>query len=153
MRFASVFSRISFSASIAVHAGMPVACVIRSHSCQSRSKPSQPDEVPFQAITLTLACASNSAARRISESSNCASAGPDSAISVTLKREKWAVTSGSPAIIAVVTRSEEHTSELQSPDHLVCRLLLEKKKKYKLLAQRAHSQPMHLIEKRYNAMT
>src|SRR5207244_9898140 len=29
------------------------------------------------------------------------------------------------------TRSEEHTSELQSPDHLVCRLLLEKKKKYR----------------------
>src|SRR5215216_3942884 len=28
-------------------------------------------------------------------------------------------------------RSEEHTSELQSPDHLVCRLLLEKKKKIK----------------------
>src|SRR5258708_21930165 len=30
-------------------------------------------------------------------------------------------------------RSEEHTSELQSPDHLVCRLLLEKKKKKKPL--------------------
>src|SRR5258708_18706908 len=28
-----------------------------------------------------------------------------------------------------ILRSEEHTSELQSPDHLVCRLLLEKKKK------------------------
>src|SRR5258708_26778894 len=28
------------------------------------------------------------------------------------------------------TRSEEHTSELQSPDHLVCRLLLEKKKNH-----------------------
>src|SRR5947208_5602785 len=28
-------------------------------------------------------------------------------------------------------RSEEHTSELQSPDHLVCRLLLEKKKENK----------------------
>src|SRR5258708_15090594 len=28
----------------------------------------------------------------------------------------------------VTNRSEEHTSELQSPDHLVCRLLLEKKK-------------------------
>src|SRR5207244_5369355 len=27
----------------------------------------------------------------------------------------------------VPARSEEHTSELQSPDHLVCRLLLEKK--------------------------
>src|SRR5258708_14075241 len=28
---------------------------------------------------------------------------------------------------SVILRSEEHTSELQSPDHLVCRLLLEKK--------------------------
>src|SRR5690348_17587204 len=32
-----------------------------------------------------------------------------------------------------VLRSEEHTSELQSPVHLVCRLLLEKKKNKKLL--------------------
>src|SRR5947208_7596650 len=31
--------------------------------------------------------------------------------------------------VRVDRRSEEHTSELQSPDHLVCRLLLEKKKK------------------------
>src|SRR5258708_16213840 len=30
--------------------------------------------------------------------------------------------------LAGIDRSEEHTSELQSPDHLVCRLLLEKKK-------------------------
>src|SRR6266487_5320303 len=30
------------------------------------------------------------------------------------------------------SRSEEHTSELQSPVHLVCRLLLEKKKKKKI---------------------
>src|SRR5256885_3879302 len=30
-------------------------------------------------------------------------------------------------------RSEEHTSELQSPCNLVCRLLLEKKKRYPLL--------------------
>src|SRR5947208_12905697 len=30
----------------------------------------------------------------------------------------------------LVQRSEEHTSELQSPDHLVCRLLLEKKKEH-----------------------
>src|SRR5258708_12342060 len=43
----------------------------------------------------------------------------------------------SPAVVPKYTpgrvfrhhRSEEHTSELQSPDHLVCRLLLEKKKK------------------------
>src|SRR5207244_13313074 len=32
---------------------------------------------------------------------------------------------------AAFVRSEEHTSELQSPDHLVCRLLLEKKKQQK----------------------
>src|SRR5258708_12266894 len=30
--------------------------------------------------------------------------------------------------VPMLRRSEEHTSELQSPDHLVCRLLLEKKK-------------------------
>src|SRR5258708_17316009 len=33
--------------------------------------------------------------------------------------------------IGKARRSEEHTSELQSPDHLVCRLLLEKKKRLK----------------------
>src|SRR5438552_6661283 len=32
-------------------------------------------------------------------------------------------------------RSEEHTSELQSPDHLVCRLLLEKKKELRLFTR------------------
>src|SRR5258708_31971814 len=36
---------------------------------------------------------------------------------------------GPPVAAKVIERSEEHTSELQSPDHLVCRLLLEKKKK------------------------
>src|SRR5947208_5201670 len=35
---------------------------------------------------------------------------------------------GDPVVV-MGSRSEEHTSELQSPDHLVCRLLLEKKKK------------------------
>src|SRR5258708_23811425 len=34
-----------------------------------------------------------------------------------------------PEQVAELDRSEEHTSELQSPDHLVCRLLLEKKNK------------------------
>src|SRR5436305_15345881 len=36
-----------------------------------------------------------------------------------------------PARIPRFSRSEEHTSELQSRPHLVCRLLLEKKKKKK----------------------
>src|SRR5438552_16578507 len=41
-------------------------------------------------------------------------------ISSSLKRSRYAV--------GIQDRSEEHTSELQSPDHLVCRLLVEKKK-------------------------
>src|SRR6266498_4638715 len=47
-----------------------------------------------------------------------------------------------PAVnkLGTVPRSEEHTSELQSRPHLVCRLLLEKKKK------RAHTRQHH----RYN---
>src|SRR5205809_3430049 len=36
---------------------------------------------------------------------------------------------GSYALSFLIERSEEHTSELQSRLHLVCRLLLEKKKK------------------------
>src|SRR5690348_17543212 len=35
-----------------------------------------------------------------------------------------------PSLSSSRARSEEHTSELQSPVHLVCRLLLEKKKQY-----------------------
>src|SRR5258708_24293472 len=38
------------------------------------------------------------------------------------------ITSGQTLSRRSRSRSEEHTSELQSPDHLVCRLLLEKKK-------------------------
>src|SRR5215216_7793123 len=41
-----------------------------------------------------------------------------------------------------LARSEEHTSELQSPDHLVCRLLLEKKKPQTIsLRHGKHPQP------------
>src|SRR2546426_1654608 len=42
--------------------------------------------------------------------------------------------------IIVRDRSEEHTSELQSPCNLVCRLLLEKKKKKKLTESVANIQ-------------
>src|SRR5258707_4554779 len=35
-----------------------------------------------------------------------------------------------PVVVDVVLRSEEHTSELQSRQYLVCRLLLDRKKKY-----------------------
>src|SRR5207244_12168646 len=51
---------------------------------------------------------------------------------VPLMTFKLQVPPGSPLPVAIfggARRSEEHTSELQSPDHLVCRLLLEKKNK------------------------
>src|SRR5690554_7583207 len=38
--------------------------------------------------------------------------------------------SDNSALVGIYDRSEEHTSELQSRPHLVCRLLLEKKKRY-----------------------
>src|SRR2546422_5194664 len=45
--------------------------------------------------------------------------------------EKWKSLGGgkNAKVVLIPTRSEEHTSELQSRLHLVCRLLLEKKKK------------------------
>src|SRR6266446_8789915 len=52
----------------------------------------------------------------------------------TLFRSRCAATRprpGAPCRAETPTRSEEHTSELQSPCNLVCRLLLEKKKKKK----------------------
>src|SRR5690348_17421542 len=46
---------------------------------------------------------------------------------------------------AVRLRSEEHTSELQSPVHLVCRLLLEKKKKKIIKHQKQQSTALTLV--------
>src|SRR5258708_16594274 len=45
-------------------------------------------------------------------------------------------------IAQIPGRSEEHTSELQSPDHLVCRLLLEKKKK---TDSHINNRPLHTM--------
>src|SRR5438552_12844131 len=46
------------------------------------------------------------------------------------------------------SRSEEHTSELQSPDHLVCRLLLEKKKKRRqAIADRQAEDQENILER------
>src|SRR5258705_9158450 len=48
--------------------------------------------------------------------------------------EKMPFAAGSNAVAVIAyKRSEEHTSELQSLRHLVCRLLLEKKKKHRLM--------------------
>src|SRR5262245_64690901 len=70
------------------------------------------------------------------------------------RRATWASTSCSPgrpngcATSATPrTRSEEHTSELQSLRHLVCRLLLEKKKKKKTHTQ-SQNKTTHRVTQR-----
>src|SRR5256885_8204516 len=50
-------------------------------------------------------------------------------------------------------RSEEHTSELQSPCNLVCRLLLEKKKTKLFIASTTSSTPLHSSRIRYLSAT
>src|SRR5437764_8939034 len=46
-------------------------------------------------------------------------------------------------------RSEEHTSELQSPMYLVCRLLLEKKKKSSTRYRHRQTRPLRIPTSRY----
>src|SRR5258708_31832578 len=60
-------------------------------------------------------------------------------LTFTTRSARAQISSAESTIVAPTleywVRSEEHTSELQSPDHLVCRLLLEKKKKQHLLRE------------------
>src|SRR5690348_5434627 len=51
---------------------------------------------------------------------------------VGLRRDRPGRDAAGHRRVRCLPRSEEHTSELQSPVHLVCRLLLEKKKKKKI---------------------
>src|SRR5438094_1993052 len=53
---------------------------------------------------------------------------------MVLAERRWQVT-GHAIYLDLAKRSEEHTSELQSPYDLVCRLLLEKKKKAKATSE------------------
>src|SRR5690348_17677957 len=52
-------------------------------------------------------------------------------IRATASRGVLSICASTCPVAGLMERSEEHTSELQSPVHLVCRLLLEKKKKKK----------------------
>src|SRR2546427_6922151 len=74
-------------------------------------------------------CAANSrSARRNRRSNCCATLGPATSDAPGADRAASAVP---PSLNGCESRSEEHTSELQSQSNLVCRLLLEKKKKKK----------------------
>src|SRR5258705_13349705 len=73
--------------------------------------------ISIRLCPATPACASSTAP----SSSTVEPAMPDCAT----RMQRWPIRQLCP----ICTRSEEHTSELQSLRHLVCRLLLEKKKK------------------------
>src|SRR5712672_138668 len=66
-------------------------------------------------------------------------AAKDQAVTPTVEVVRQLATSAGPQA-GMAARSEEHTSELQSLAYLVCRLLLEKKKKLKL--------PSHTLKKK-----
>src|SRR5207244_12421269 len=69
--------------------------------------------------------------RRCAPGRRTSSSKPTSTVSTSPARSatRLSGTGSIPPCWTSLSRSEEHTSELQSPDHLVCRLLLEKKKK------------------------
>src|SRR5258707_7905511 len=71
---------------------------------------------------------------------------PISFCSSSVKR--W-VARPEPRLGSRITRSEEHTSELQSRQYLVCRLLLEKKKRYNHYALSQPATARELTESRH----
>src|SRR5258708_31894474 len=66
----------------------------------------------------------------------------------------WSIEWTAPSRVSVTRemRSEEHTSELQSPDHLVCRLLLEKKKVCEFLTHRSTRHAMIILSLHVHAL-
>src|SRR5258708_24101348 len=72
------------------------------------------DALPISAVTTSASPSPSAPARAAASAAAGSSPAARRSCSASMSRR---------------VRSEEHTSELQSPDHLVCRLLLEKKKK------------------------
>src|SRR3989440_7669483 len=90
---------------------------------------------PYTTLFRSRAC---SAAFSVPATIYCSSIGSIQNRGGKSARSVMIVTNGRPGITRVQLsqiRSEEHTSELQSRSDLVCRLLLEKKKKNTQLAQ------------------
>src|SRR5688500_19824401 len=67
----------------------------------------------------------------LNEGQDTADAARSTADELASRQTLIAIYDGRGRLLAEAGRSEEHTSELQSPCNLVCRLLLEKKKLYK----------------------
>src|SRR5258708_18457186 len=94
---------------------------MHSFSCDSSTVLSVTTARVAMACRSILRKASSAMRNRVSARSSPNRAASGSAVNSPLK-----------PVRSKLCRSEEHTSELQSPDHLVCRLLLEKKKKQRI---------------------
>src|SRR5712675_1982092 len=110
--------------------------IMRSHASTDMSVSGMTSEIPALLTQPTrLPCRMATSPRASTEVSSVTSTCPACALCPSRRRRA-----------AVSSRSEEHTSELQSRLHLVCRLLLEKKKKKitTIISQKNQTQVNHL---------
>src|SRR2546425_5837054 len=108
---------------------MPLATVMRSGTTPSCSTPNQRPVRPKPVMTSSAIISTSSSSQIARTARSHPSGGmmnpPDESTGSMMTAE----TVSAPSL--TIARSEEHTSELQSLAYLVCRLLLEKKKKKK----------------------
>src|SRR5437899_3982884 len=93
-----------------------LGALLASVSCRKQGTDLKPADVDYYTCTM------HPSVRQQSPKDKCPICGMDL---VPVKKKP---APGAPAVDSGICRSEEHTSELQSLRHLVCRLLLEKKK-------------------------
>src|SRR5438876_8147114 len=96
---------------------------------------------PSSTYTLSLHDAFRSPSSSITPSLSSSAMTSVESICRGNRTSQYALTTGAEACFCITPRSEEHTSELQSPVHLVCRLLLEKKKNH----AQAYSRPTDIL--------
>src|SRR5690625_5511194 len=88
--------------------------------------------------------AENGSTTSVCRSDDASSDGDGSPSDVVHPKNKKRSPARSGLLFFRKVRSEEHTSELQSRGHLVCRLLLEKKKEQDKAVQNTTAHPMNL---------
>src|SRR2546427_3942256 len=100
-----------------------------SHAARHRSKPTRSRRYDAQCMSSTVALETTSCMpwpRRTTSRSARSAPSTSPIVSSIVPRSPSAL---GTMLLTIGERSEEHTSELQSQSNLVCRLLLEKKKK------------------------
>src|SRR3954449_6023753 len=117
----------------------PCTCTARSTARPTISvQNSFADDGPTEVSSpLSYRAATSRTRLRPASSSACMSA--------SIAWTSWKRPIGAPPCLAVAARSEEHTSELQSHSHLVCRVLLDKKTSRVLLSPTHLAYPTSIV--------